>query len=217
MESIKIGLVDDHNLFREGIKALLLSTKNIEMVLEAVSGKDLLIQLKTTVPDLVLLDLDMEDMNGIEVTKVISQDYPNVKIIILTMHKEERMIAYMMEIGAHGYLLKDTNQAELTEAIEKVYHNGFYFNPRIASAMLKGLKDKSKNEPELGNSFQLTKREIEVLHLIAEELTTTEMAEKMFLSERTIEGYRKNLIMKMGVKNAAGLVLKAIKHGLLTP
>lgn len=215
METIKIGLVDDHNLFREGIKALLSTAKSVEMVLEAASGKEVLTQLKTVTPHVLLLDLDMDDMNGIETTKELSQNYPDIKIIILTMHKEERMIAYMMEIGAHGYLLKDTNQAELTEAIEKVYHNGFYFNPRIASAMLKGLKDKSKTEPELGNSFQLTKREMEVLHLIAAELTTTEMAEKMFLSERTIEGYRKNLISKMGVKNAAGLVLKAIKYGLL--
>lgn len=216
MRTIKIGLVDDHNLFREGIKALLSSVKTVEMVLEAENGQDLFTQLKTRVPDLVLLDLDMEEMNGIETTKRLSQDYPDLKIIILTMHKEERMIAYMMEIGAHGYLLKDTNQAELTEAIEKVYHHGFYFNPRIASAMLKGLKDKSKTEPQLSNGFDLTKREMEVLHFIAQELTTTEMAEKMFLSERTIEGYRKNLLDKMGVKNAAGLVLKAIKEGLLS-
>ena len=216
MKTIKIGLVDDHNLCREGIKALLSSVKTVEMVLEAENGQDLFTQLKTHVPDLVLLDLDMEEMNGIETTKRLSQDYPDLKIIILTMHKEERMIAYMMEIGAHGYLLKDTNQAELTEAIEKVYHHGFYFNPRIASAMLKGLKDKSKTEPQLSNGFDLTKREMEVLHFIAQQLTTTEMAEKMFLSERTIEGYRKNLLDKMGVKNAAGLVLKAIKEGLLS-
>lgn len=216
MKTIKIGLVDDHNLFREGIKALLSSVKTIEMVLEAENGQDLFNRLETRVPDLVLLDLDMKEMNGIETTKRLSQDYPDMKIIILTMHKEERIIAYMMEIGAHGYLLKDTNQAELTEAIEKVYHHGFYFNPRMASAMLKGLKDKSKTEPKLGNSFDLTKREMEVLHFIAQELTTTEMAEKMFLSERTIEGYRKNLLDKMGVKNAAGLILKAIKEGILS-
>jgi len=216
MKIIQLGIVDDHTLFREGIKALLYDVEHIELVLEANSGKDLMEKLKFSVPDLILLDLDMDDMNGIEATQQLSLEFPDLKIIILTMHKEDRMIAYMMEIGAHGYLLKDTTKTELKDAIEKVYNQGFYFTPRISSAMLQGLKDKAKAKPQLGNNFDLTKREKEVLQLIANELTTAEIAEKMFLSERTIEGYRKNLLDKMGVKNAAGLVLKAIKEGLLS-
>ncbi|NOQ70916.1 MAG: response regulator [Crocinitomix sp.] len=215
METIKIGLVDDHTLFREGIKSLLANVKNVELVLEASSGSELFVQLKDHVPNVLLLDLDMEDGNGMEATVRLSEEYPDIKIIILTMHKEDRMISYMMEIGAHGYLLKDTNQKELSEAIEKVHEQGFYFNPRIAAAMLKGLKNKSKTTPDLGIGPNLTSREKEVLQFISQEFTTAEIAEKLFLSERTIEGYRKNLLLKMGVKNTAGLVLKAIKEGLL--
>jgi DNA-binding NarL/FixJ family response regulator len=215
METIEIGLVDDHHLFREGLKALLANVQNIDIVMEATSGQDLFAQLKNGEPKVLLLDLDMEHGNGMEATARLSEEYPEVKIIILTMHKEDRMISYMMEIGAHGYLLKDTNQAELSEAIEKVYHQGFYFNPRIAEAMLKGLKNKSKTPPELGVKSDITKREMDVLNLISQEYTTAEIANKLFLSDRTIEGYRKNLLMKMGVKNTAGLILKAIKEGLL--
>lgn len=215
MEIIKIGLVDDHTLFREGIKSLLVNVPNIELVLEACSGKELFIELRHNQPHVLLLDLDMEHGNGMDATLLLSKEFPAIKIIILTMHKEDRMISYMMEIGAHGYLLKDTNQAELSEAIEKVYQQGFYFNPRIAEAMLKGLKNKSKTTPSLGIGPNLTNREKDVLQLIAQEFTTAEIANKLFLSDRTIEGYRKNLLMKMGVKNTAGLILKAIREGLL--
>lgn len=215
MDIIKIGLVDDHNLFREGLKSLLGNVQNVELVLEATSGSQLFDQLKHAVPNVLLLDLDMENGNGMEATIKLSKEFPEIKIIILTMHKEDRMISYMMEIGAHGYLLKDTNQSELSEAINKVHLQGFYFNPRIAEAMLKGLKNKSKTIPEVGVGINLTNREKDVLELISQEFTTAEIAEKLFLSERTIEGYRKNLLMKMGVKNSAGLILKAIKKGLL--
>ncbi|MFT5821585.1 MAG: two-component system response regulator DegU [Crocinitomix sp.] len=215
METIKIGLVDDHTLFREGMKSLLANVQNVDLVLEATSGTHLFEQLQYAEPNVLLLDLDMEDGNGMEATVRLSKEFPEIKIIILTMHKEDRMISYMMEIGAHGYLLKDTNQKELSEAIEKVHQQGFYFNPRIAEAMLKGLKNKRKTLPSLGIGPNLTNREKDVLQLISQELTTAEIAAKLFLSERTIEGYRKNLLMKMGVKNTAGLILKAIKEGLL--
>jgi two-component system response regulator DegU len=215
MDTIKIGLVDDHRLFREGIKSLLSDVATIELTLEASGGDELFLQLQENQPDVLLLDLDMEDGNGMDATQRLSEAYPAIKIIILTMHKEDRMISYMMEIGAHGYLLKDTSQEELSDAIEKVHVQGFYFNPRIAEAMLKGLKNKSKKAPSVGIGPNLTKREMDVLQLIAQEYTTAEIANKLFLSDRTIEGYRKNILAKMGVKNTAGLILKAIREGLL--
>ncbi|UOB19121.1 response regulator transcription factor [Abyssalbus ytuae] len=217
MENIKLGLVDDHNLFREGVKLLLHRIPGIELVLEAVSGKDLLTQLQYTTPDVLLLDLEMEEMNGVDVTINIQELYPEIKIIILTMHKEQRMISYLMEIGANGYLLKDTNKEELEKAIRSVYEKGFYFNSFVSEALLKSLKNKVNNKPpKIGKEYHLTSRETEVLELIAREYTTSEIADHLFLSIRTVEGHRKNLISKLGVKNTAGLIMKAIKEKIIS-
>ncbi|WP_298418596.1 response regulator transcription factor [uncultured Kordia sp.] len=214
-ETIKLGLVDDHNLFREGIKSLLDKISGVTLVLEAVNGKDLFTKLKNDVPNVILLDLEMEEMNGVDATLKLQEEYPNVKVIILTMHKEERMISYLMEIGANGYLLKDTTREELEEAIKTVVRKGFYFNEFVSQALLKGLKNKSGKPLKIGKDYHLTARELEVLELIAQECTTAEIAEKLFLSVRTIEGHRKNLISKLGVKNTAGLLIKAIKEKLI--
>ncbi|MEW7289720.1 response regulator [Aquimarina sp. 2304DJ70-9] len=215
METIKLGLIDDHNLFREGIKSLLNKMPDISLVLEAISGRDLLTKLNNEVPDVILLDLEMEDMNGVDTTLKLQEMYPDLKIIILTMHKEERMISYLMEVGANGYLLKDTNQVELEEAIRSVYEKGFYFNPFVSEALLKGLKHKVTKPPTIGKNYHLTSRELEVLELVTQELTTAEIAEKLFLSVRTIEGHRKNLMSKLGVKNTAGLIIKAVKEKII--
>ncbi|MBQ4819899.1 response regulator transcription factor [Aquimarina sp. MMG016] len=216
METIKLGLIDDHNLFREGIKSLLNKMTNISLVLEAVNGKDLLTKLNNIVPDVILLDLEMDDMNGVDTTVKLQKLYPDLKIIILTMHKEERMISYLMEVGANGYLLKDTNPQELEEAILSVYEKGFYFNSFVSEALLKGLKHKANKPPVIGKDYHLTPRELEVLDLITQELTTAEIAEKLFLSVRTIEGHRKNLMIKLGVRNIAGLMIKAIQEKIIS-
>ncbi|WP_271782563.1 response regulator transcription factor [Aquimarina algiphila] len=216
METIKLGLIDDHNLFREGIKSLLKKMLGITLVLEAVSGKDLLAQLNNVVPDVILLDLEMEDMNGVDATLKLQERYPDLKIIILTMHKEERMISYLMEVGANGYLLKDTNQEELETAIRSTYEKGFYFNSFVSEALLKGLKHKTTKPPAIGKDYHLTSRELEVLEGITHEFTTSEIAEQLFLSVRTIEGHRKNLMNKLGVKNTAGLIVKAVKEEIIS-
>ncbi len=216
METIQLGLIDDHTLFREGIKSLLSKMTNIDLVLEAVNGKQLLAKLNNIVPDVILLDLEMEEMNGVDTTIKLHQLYPKMKIIILTMHKEERMISYLMEVGAHGYLLKDTNQKELEEAIRSVYEKGFYFNAFVSNALLKGLKSKTDKPPVIGKDYHLTSRELEVLELITQEKTTSEIAEQLFLSIRTIEGHRKNLTTKLGVKNTAGVIIKAIKEKIIS-
>ncbi len=216
METIKLGLVDDHNLFREGIKSLLNKMPDITLTLEAVSGKDLLVKLNNNVPDVILLDLEMEDMNGVDTTLKLQELYPDIKIIILTMHKEERMISYLMEVGANGYLLKDTNQEELETAIRSTYEKGFYFNPFVSEALLKGLKHKVNKPPTISKDYHLTNRELEVLEGITQEYTTAEIAEQLFLSVRTIEGHRKNLMNKLGVKNTAGLVIKAVKEKIIS-
>jgi len=212
---IRLGLVDDHNLFREGIKSLLVKMTDISLVVESANGKDLFKALKHETLDVVLLDLEMDEMDGIEITKRLKVQYPDLKVIILSMHKEERMISYLMEIGAAAYLLKDTNKEELETAIRSVFSTGLYLSERVSITLLKALQNKPTDTPALNNTYQLTEREIEVLQLISQEFTTSEIAKKLYLSDRTIEGYRKNLISKMGVKNSAGLLMKAIQEKII--
>lgn len=214
--AIRIGLIDDHQLFREGIKSLLSTTSWISFVLEASSERDFFTQLKTTVPDIILLDLELGDSDGIEIIKRLKVSHPDLKIIMLTMHGEDRMISYLMEIGANAYLPKDSNQSELEIAIKSTFEEGFYFSPHVSKILLKQVRQKEESIPELNNPYHLTKRELEVLEMISKEHTTPEIAEHFFLSTRTIEGYRKNLMSKLGVKNTAGLIMKAIKENIIS-
>lgn len=215
---ITVGIADDHALFREGVRLLIENFDNIELILEAENGRALLTKLKNKIPDVLLLDLEMEEMDGIETLKYLKVDaaYDELKVLILSMHKEERMIAYLMELGANGYIMKDAAPSEFELAIRTVYKEGFYFNESVSHAMLGSLKQKTKKPPKIGNNYQLTEREKQVLQLIADGLTTTEIGEKLFLSKRTIEGHRKNLISKLNVRNTAALIMKAVKEGLIT-
>lgn len=217
-EVITVGISDDHALFREGIISLMRDYNIIEFTLEAENGRDVLTKLKNGIPDVLLLDLDMPVMDGIETLKILKSDaaYENLKVIILTMHTEERMITYLMELGANGFITKDSRPEEISTAITTVHKQGYYFNDSVSQAMLKGLKDKSKKTPKLGDNYQLTSRELEVLQLIAQGLTTTEIGEKLFLSNRTIEGHRKNLLSKLGARNTATLIITAIKEGIIS-
>lgn len=213
---IRVGIIDDHQLFREGIKSLLDQTPWISFVLEASNADEFFGQLCSTIPDVILLDLELADIDGIEITKQLKIQYPEIKIIMLTMHKEERMISYLMEIGANAYLLKDSNKEQLEIAIKRTYEEGFYLTPLVSGILLKEAQSKEKSIPSLNNPYKLTKRELEVLQMISKELTTSEIAEHFFLSVRTIEGYRKNLMSKLGVKNSAGLIMKAIKENIIS-
>ncbi len=213
---IKLALVDDHNLFRQGIKMLLQDMPDVELVIEASNGREFVDSLDKVVPDVLLLDLDMPEMDGIATAKVIRQRGLEIGIIILTMYDDEQMIAHLMELGANGYLLKDTSEEELNKAIHSVYETQFYFNDFVSKALLTGVRNKRKAEPKIGTQIELTRRESEVLQLICEELTTQEMADKLFLSPRTVEGHRQNLIEKFGVKNTAGLIIRAIKLGFVS-
>lgn len=212
---IQIAIADDHKLFREGLRFLIDQMDNLEVVFEASNGKELLTELKNHNPDILLLDLDMPEVDGLEALKQIRPLYPDLGIIILTMHSDSKMVAYLMELGANSYLLKDTSPDEFNKAITSVMQEGFYFNKMVSQAMLTGLKGQSKKKPSLSHAETLTSREVEVLELICQEFTAKEIAEKLFISHRTVEGHRKNLIEKLGVKNTAGLIVKAIKEGLI--
>ena len=216
MEKIQVGLVDDHTLFREGIKSLLATMPSLTLMFDVMNDEELFSKLSERLPNVILLDLELEETDGIEITKRLKKEYPEVKIVILTMHKEERMISYLMEIGASAYLLKDTGKEELEEAIVRVHQEGVYINSLVSTVILKELKEKKGGVPSIGNQYELTEREMSILTLIAEELTTAEIADRLFLSVRTIEGYRKNLLSKLGVRNSAGLVLKAVRENILS-
>ena len=215
METIKVAIADDHSLFREGLKFILAKMSGIELILEVSNGIELLKGFEKEVPNVVLLDLEMPNGDGVETCKQLKKDYPEVKVLVLTMHSEERMISYLMEIGANGYLLKDIRHDVLKNAIEAVYTQGFYFTNEVSKSLLEGLKKHSRQVPKFGMEVSLSTREKEVLELIANELTTLEIRERLFISERTVEGHRKNLLSKFDVKNTAGLILKAVKQGFL--
>lgn len=218
----KIALVDDHHLFREGIKHLLKGITGVELTMESGNGKDFLMRVDEVQPDVLLLDLEMPTLNGLDTLKELKGKNPDgtnkhveVSVIVLTMHEDMQMISYAMEIGASGYLLKDTTLNELANAIKSVTETGFYFNSSVSQALLSGVKSKSKKPMKLGVNLELTRREEEVLELVCQEMTTGEIAEKLFISKRTVEGHRKNLTEKFGVKNTAGLIMKAIKWGFI--
>lgn len=215
MSRIKVALADDHGLFREGLKSILTRLEEVEVVIEAANGKELLEAMAQVTPDVLLLDLEMPVMDGVEACKKIREKSTEVKILVLTMHEEERMTAHLMEVGANGYLLKNTRKDELLNAIQTVHDTGMYSTDRVTTALLKSLKQRSRKVTGLG-AVQLTRREQEVLALIAEEFTNSEIGEKLFISEKTVDGHRMNLLSKLGVKNTAGLILKAVRLGLIS-
>ncbi len=226
MSSIKYIITDDHKIFRHGLKYALSDDTQLQYVGEAENGKELLELLKTTMPDVVLLDLKMPEMDGIEAVKQIRPLYPDVRILMLTSHDDEQFILHLIELGANGYLIKNAEPSEIKKAIHFVYNQGYYFNELMNNAMLKKLS--SVSNPEKSQTYpdktpadkiitlvKLNDRETEVLKGICNELTTAQIAEQLYLSPRTIEGIRTTLIDKLGVKNVAGLVVYAIKNGIV--
>lgn len=213
---IRIALTDDHELMRAGLAQILEANGDIQVVFEASNGAELLEALQKYTVDVILLDLEMPVMDGREALAHIVQHHPNIKVLILSMHDSNSFIVNMMEIGAAGYLLKDMPPSEVIKAVQTVQRDGLYFNAKVSRALLAGLPgskitiDSNHHVKETLNS-----RELDVLRLICEELTTSEIAEKLFLSTKTIEGYRKQLLEKTGAKNAAGLAIFAVRNQLI--
>lgn len=217
MEKIKIGLVDDQLLFRQAMAALIEDEPGLSLVLQAENGIDCLQQLGTmqVLPDILLADMEMPGMDGMEMNEQLHSKYPLIRLIVLSVHAGERLIARMIDGGACGYLVKNCDKAELITAIKTVSSAGFYINNNV----LKAIQHASNTPHQLpknliGVPVQLTEREKEVLLLICKEYSTPEIAGKLFLSTRTVEGHRNNLLAKTGRKNTAGLVLFAIKYHL---
>jgi len=216
MEEKKINVIitDDHKLFRKGIIALLEDFDFIGEINEASNGAeliDLLAKMKA-LPDVILLDLRMPVMDGVEAHKKIRKLYPEIKVIILTMEDDEQYILHLISEGVNGYLLKNADPDEMEKAILKVVENGYYFSENISTLVVKGMVKKDITEALPNLDFN--ERELQILELICKEFTAAEIAEKLNLSVRTVEGYRQKLIEKSGAKNVAGLVIFAVKNNL---
>ena len=213
----RIFLVDDHAIVRDGIRALLTHEPGLEVVGEAAHGQDLLDQLPTTPTDIVLLDMNMPVLDGLATTQRLHAEYPTIKILVLSMLNHERYIAQLFSAGAHGYILKSADKSEILIAIQTVANGKQFLCSELGLAMLhKVLAKAEPHEPiELKKAGQLTRRETEILRLLAEGLTTSEMAEKLFTSKRTIETHRQNILEKTQTKNTAALIKLAMTQGLL--
>lgn len=216
MEKIRIAIVDDQQLFRQGLAALINDVGELELVMEAETAKELLDKLKQTdaLPDVLLMDMKLPDLNGSELNVILHKEFPAVKVIVVSMFDQERFIYRMIEAGACGYLAKNCDKQELITAITTTVKSGFYFNYSTMKAMRNAALYKSQSVRNINNiPIELTEREEEVLKLICIENTNAEIAEKLFLSIRTVDGHRNNLLAKTGCKNTAGLVVFAIRYG----
>ena len=215
MSKIKIAIADDYKIYRDGLKVGLSSDENLEVMMEADNGEDLLKALESTSPDVILMDLKMPIMDGMEATKEVRKKYPAIKVLVVTMYDDDKFIIHLMENGANGYLLKNTEPDEIRKSIYCVHENGYYFNDVVNKALLKKLVLKNNLKPSFNQNVELTERELEVLKLICEEKTAAEIAKDIFLSPRSVEGIRQRLIEKIGVRNTAGLVMFAVKNSMV--
>lgn len=211
---IKVAIADDHTLFRTGVKTSLSIRKDIQMVAEAENGMQLLNLLKHVKPDVILLDIQMPIMDGLTTLPEIKKLYPDVKVIMLSMHNDHSMITRMMEIGANSYLTKESDSETIYLAIRTCYEDDFFFNDLTNKALLNGLRNKRAPEPEPAE-VNLSEKEITILKLMCEEKSTKEIADMVDLSPRTVEAIRDKLKSKTGAKSMAGLVMYAIKAGIV--
>jgi DNA-binding NarL/FixJ family response regulator len=215
MEVIKVAIADDHKIFRKGVILSLRPFTNIKFVLEADNGDQLLEGVAATEPDVVLMDLRMPGKDGIETTKILSKQYPNIHVIVLSMYEDDRFVSHMMENGASGYLLKNAEPQEIRRAVMDVHEKGYYLNNFVNRILLKKSHAKQKAVPSLNNEITLTERERDVLKFICMEFTAQEIAQKMDISPRTVEAIKDRLMERFGSKNTAGLVFFAVKNNLV--
>ncbi len=210
-------LADDEVLFRKGISFLLQKEKNIEIIYEVSNGNELLSFLKesTIHPDIIIMDLKMPLLNGVEATRIIQNDFPKIKVIALTSYDSKSFIANMISIGAASYLVKNTTPAEMIFTINEVFHKGFHYNENVLQVIQEGIMPASTKFKSSFEEDYLTNREKEVMQLICKQMSTQEIADKLFLSPRTVEGHRNNLLLKTESKNVAGLVVYAIQNKII--
>lgn len=213
METIKIAIVDDHKLVSKALENMISYNPNFDVIMNSANGQDFLEKLRVAqdFPDVVLMDINMPIKNGIETTAEITKEFPQLKVIALTMEDHEGTIIKMLKAGAKGYLLKDMSPDILFDAIDIVHKKGIFYTDLVTQSLLK-IKTEEKFMETLSNT--LKDRELEFIRLACSELTYREIADQMFVSPRTIDGYRDSVFVKLNVKSRVGIVLFAIKHNL---
>jgi two-component system response regulator DegU len=213
---VQIALLDDHPLFRQGMRYILQSLPYVESVSEAAELPELQATCRQRLPDVLLLDLQMPNIDGPEAARLLLQEFPDLKIIVLSMFSADKYITQMMKAGARSYLPKDVDQDQLRTTIEEVLTTGFHFTPRISRALIRGVQHPERTPtPKMPDLVQFTTREHEVLRLICQGRTAADIAEQLFISRRTVEGHRQKLLEKTSAPNSAGLVVYAARHGLI--
>lgn len=211
---MKILIADDHLLFRLGLASVLKQFDFITKVQEAENGREVIEEITKENYDVVLMDINMPVMNGTEATRLIKREFPDIKVIALTVFEDQKHVIEMIESGASGYIIKNTNANELKTAILKVSNNELYFSRQISESLITSLVNKHTMRKSQYNE-QLSNREKEILYLICKEYTSKEIAESLYLSEKTVDWHRLNLLQKTHSKNIAGLVLFALRCGII--
>lgn len=218
MEKTTILVADDHQMVRKGIITLLSDVEELEVVAEAGTGAQVLRYLKDNHVDIVLMDILMPGMNGIETTRHITDKYPDTKVLAISMYDEYDYIQSIIKAGARGYILKDTEKDELVLAIKKLLENKNYYSDKVLTKITtKVALERRAEEGRIDYEPTLTKREIEVIKLVAKEYSNQEIADLLNVSNRTVDTHKRNLLKKLKVKNVVGLVKYAIKHNLIEP
>jgi len=216
MQKIKVLIVDDHTLVRDGIRALLALVADIQIVGEAANGREALEKVKELAPDVVLMDLAMPIMSGLEATRRIRKRFPTTKVLALTQYEDREYIVPTIEAGARGFISKTAAFSELASAIQAVYHGGSFLSPMAAAAVVEECQQKVSVEGEKDAYQNLTDREREVLKLVAEGYTAKEIADMLVISLRTVETHKTNLMKKLNIHNKADLIRFAIRKGVIT-
>jgi len=214
-QQIKVAIADDHKIFRDGIKMSLRDREFLKILWEAEDGKDLMHKLRIKQPDILLMDIRMPELDGINAIGLIRKEYEEVKIIVLTMYDDQEMITKMMEMGANAYLTKTTDPDEIYHAIITCMNEDFYFNDLVNKAVLLKLQHKKTVRQFYPNPTKFTEKELRILKCIAEDRTTEEISKEVFLSPRTIETIRQKMKEKVGAKTIAGLVMYGMRNKLL--
>lgn len=216
-EPITVVLADDHEIFRDGLKLMLSKFNTIKLIGDASNGRELVKLVDEVKPDVVITDIKMPLMDGVEATKYITHHHKDIGVIALSMFDETSLIIEMLEAGASGYLVKDCDKTEIKEAIERVYNKEQYYCRHTGNKLMQVMARNSKKDEKKNTVLSLSDKEKEIVQLICQQLTTKEIGEKLFMSPRTVEGYRLKILEKLEAKNTAGIVIAAIKQGLYTP
>jgi DNA-binding NarL/FixJ family response regulator len=216
MKKIRVLIADDHKMFRDGLTEILNNEKNITVVGETGDGMEIVPKVKQCRADVVLMDINMGNSNGIAATGDLLANLPDCRVLVLSMYSDSKYILSMLEAGAKGYILKNAGKEEVITAINTIARGDSYFSDIVTSRIMEQLSQSKTREPLIASrKIPITPREIEVLRLIAQEYSNAEIARKLFISIRTVDTHRRNLLEKLKLKNTAGLVKYAIKEGLL--